>query len=423
MRKFIVWIVILAISSNQICKAQFTKTEMDEATAMAVDVYHAIHEQPELGKKEFKTSALIKTKLQFLGFTNFYKFDILPTAIIVILDTKRPGKTIGLRAELDARKDHELTNLPYKSKIDSVMHSCGHDAHAAILLASASLIIKHLDLYSGKIVFIFQPAEEIKGGADDIVNAGILELLGIKELFALHAASGLKVGAISVCPGFIMAGSNSFKLNISGRSSHAAAPYDGDDIPFALSDIVRQLENIPARKLSISDRPCIISTTFISSGSAESLNVLPASGEIRGTIRSYENIDSPFINYPSIDSVIKETVNRYCSSRKIQCTLKIEKGSPPCYNDSSLFSEMIPGLKGRFSGVIDTTPFKGMFSEDFAYYTERVRCVYFGWGIAKGDLGNVGVHSSHFTIHPDAFKYGIELMTLIPSVSSQATSK
>ena len=157
-----------------------------EGTA-AFELYRILHQDPELGKKEFHTSSLLKKRLIEAGITEFHSVPGLPTAVIAVLDTHKPGPVIALRAEMDARPDTEATGLAYASKIPGIMHSCGHDAHAAILCTAATYLKKHSDAVSGKILFVFQPAEEVKGGADDIVNSGILTQLGVEAMFALRS--------------------------------------------------------------------------------------------------------------------------------------------------------------------------------------------------------------------------------------------
>jgi amidohydrolase len=399
------------------CFAQIKQKDILDASAVAFDIYKQIHKYPELGKQEFKTSTLIKSKLQQFGFKEFYDLPNLPTAIIAILDSKRPGPVIGLRAELDARPGKENTNLPYASIIDTVMHSCGHDAHASILLAAAEVLMKNVKLLTGKIVFIFQPAEETKGGADDIVDAGMLKKLSIERIFAQHSVSGLPVGSISISSGYTMAGSNYFTVEITGNGSHAATPFEGNDIPIALSDLVKGIGVIPARQMAISERPCVISTTFMETGKTNALNVLPTSAQFKGTIRAYENIESPYKDQPSIKSIIQSYLETYCQPRNIKYTLKIEKGSPPTINNEDLFQTVVPKLQSVFSGKIDTSPYKGMFSEDFAYYTNQVPCLYFGLGVAKENLGYENVHTEKFSVHPDSFEYGIELMVLLAGLN------
>jgi amidohydrolase len=404
---------VLCLCGHLSAIAQITQKELSDAGAFTFSIYKQIHQKPELGKAEFETSALITSNLKKSGYTEFHSVPDLPTAVIAVLDTKRNGAVIALRAELDARPGKEATGLPYSSQVCNVMHSCGHDAHTAILLSTASLLHKHAASLSGKIVFIFQPAEEIAGGADDIVNSGILKTLKVEKLYALHCYEGYPVGTINICPGYVMAGSNYFTIDITGKGSHAGFPFRGDDIPVAVSELVHGLSELPARKINISERPCVISTTYIQTGDPSASNVLPESARFKGTVRAYEDIDSPYQGQPSIRALIESYVEQFCKSRNLTYEIDLKKGSPPTRNDEQLYDAILPMLRVNFSGTVDITPYKSMAAEDFSYYTNQVPCLYFSLGIAKDPLGKYGVHTSRFSVHPDAFQYGIELMTFL----------
>lgn len=392
------------------------KSSLSEISAYSFEIYKQLHQYPELGKKEFKTAALVRDELKKYGFTKFYEVDGLPTCVIAELDTRKEGPVIAFRAELDARPGKEKSGVAYASRIESLVHSCGHDAHTSILLGVARLLNSQKQLLKGKIYFVFQPAEEVKGGADDIVNSGILKKLNIGSMYALHAASGLDVGKVTISPGYIMAGSNYFTIELEGKGSHAATPFEGSNIPVLASKMVTTLSSIPALNMDISERPAVVSVTYLEAGKSGGLNVIPSQAVIRGTIRAYEQIDEPFNGRPSVSDIIRDQLAPFCAIPGVKCNIDIRKGSPPTYNSPELFDRMIPKLIKAFPGSIDTTPRKGMFSEDFSYFTKEIPCLYFGLGIAKENLGYANVHSEEFSVHPDAFRYGIELFVRIAEV-------
>jgi amidohydrolase len=386
-----------------------TEDQLKETAQYSFEIYKQIHTFPELGKKEFKTSELIKKELQQMGFTEILSVPNLPTCIIAGINTMKSGPTIAFRAELDARPGKENTGLEYSSRLDSIVHSCGHDAHASILLGAAKLLFLLKKNLKGKIYFIFQPAEETKGGADDIVNSGILQTLKIENVFALHSVSGMPVGKINISPGYVMAGSNYFTIEIEGKGSHAATPQEGSNVPVLTSRVVQDIVSIPIDRMDTSARPCVISVTYIQTGTTNGSNVIPSKSIIKGTIRAYEPIDSVTANQISIQNLLENSVNRLCKAKNATCIVKITPGSPPNLNNEGLYNSEISKLKKTYSGTVDLTPYKGMFSEDFSYYTESIPCLYFGLGVAKGSLGNSNIHSNEFSVHPDSFIYGIEL--------------
>ncbi|CAM2957821.1 N-acetyldiaminopimelate deacetylase [Flavobacterium succinicans] len=392
-----------------------TKVQLVEASDYCFNIYKQIHQNPELGKNEIKTSALIKEELKKMGYGTLIEIPILPTCVIAELDTKKPGPVIAFRAELDAKKGKEETGLPYASKLN-LSHSCGHDAHASILLATAKLLMSVKGNLKGKIYFIFQPAEEIAGGADDIVNSGKLEELGIKNIFALHSAPNLTVGKLSISPGYTMAGSNYFSIVVEAKESHAAEPFRGDNMPIKLSQLIPNITAIPATKMSTTSRPCVISVTYIGMGDTlvKNLNTIPGRAVIKGTIRSYEDIKKRFDNQPSIEELIKTEISAVFS--EVNNSDKIfSKGAPATINDETLYYTIITKLTKIYSGKIVPSE-RYMFSEDFSYYTEKIPCLYFGWGITKDDFGVADVHTTKFSIHPDAFIYGIELFADIATI-------
>ncbi|MBS1596086.1 MAG: amidohydrolase [Bacteroidetes bacterium] len=391
----------------------------ENVSSEVFSIYKNIHQNPELGKKEYKTSKLVKDKLTEFGYTDFFTVNSLPTAVVAILDTKREGAVIALRSELDGRPGHEKTNLEYASKDSATMHSCGHDAHTSCLLGAAKLLMQHKSELKGKIIFIFQPAEETPGGADDIVNEGVLKKLGIQKMFTLHSVDGLAVGSVTIESGYFLAGSNYFTINMNGTGSHAAAPYLGNDIPVVCSKLVTELTSFPSRNTDVSMRPCVISVAYIATGDIKASNVLPDNATIKGTIRAYDPIDSAYDGQPSLRNLINSKVDRFAKDYQVTCNTTITTGSPSTYNDPDLFNTVTPKLKSIFSGNVIADNYRGLFSEDFSYYTKEVPCLYFGLGIQKDNLGNQNIHTNLFSVHPDAFKYGIELYCDLAFISNK----
>ncbi|MET0530359.1 MAG: M20/M25/M40 family metallo-hydrolase [Microvirga sp.] len=180
-----------------------------------------------------------------------------------------------------------------------LMHNCGHDVHAAVLLATARYVATHRELFVGKLVFLFQPAEETAGGADDIVREGVLDRLGVEKTFALHAAPGMPVGTIGISAGSTLAGSNYFTLTLKGRGSHAAAPFEGNDLPLVASHFVEALVQLPARRVDIANRPMVISVTKLrAEQSTSGLNRSSSKGDACST-----NFSRPFASISSTDAV------------------------------------------------------------------------------------------------------------------------
>ena len=390
---------------------------------LARAAYRRLHEHPELGNKEVETQKYLLTELRRIGYTEFVQSTRAPTAVIAVLDTRRPGPVIALRAEMDARETQEPESHDPRSLVPGVMHNCGHDAHAAMLLGAAEALIKDPRQLSGKIVFLFQPAEETRGGADEIVGEGILARLGVKAIFAQHVVGGAPVGVISVSPGPTMAGSSYFRLTVSGAGAHAAQPHVGSDVLLAGAAMAQGLAGLPARRMDVTTRPAVISPVYFNAGKEGATNVLPTEATIRGTIRAFEPPGGmPGSAIPSIEQIARGYLDGVAKSFGVTYELSITTGSPPTVNDESLFRRMATPLAAAWTSPghsFDTTPYRGMFSEDFAYYTGAIPALYFGLGIAKDGLGDAGAHTPEFTIHPSALDAGVRFLLLLAETASR----
>jgi amidohydrolase len=379
--------------------------------------YEHLHRQPELGHEELETAKFLRARLEAQGFKVFVQEPSLETAVITVLDTGRPGPTVCLRAEMDARPQAEETGLAYASTIPNRMHSCGHDAHAAILLNAASRLSAHHEDLVGKIVFLFQPAEETAGGADDIVRDRTLQQLGVSSIFALHSAPGLPVGSLQLTRGPALAGSNYFSVVVSGRESHAATPQAGDDVLVAAATMVHEIANLPERTTDVVNDPLVVSITCFSSGDSASRNIIPGQAVFEGTIRSFHSLSTPTPDAPAFGDVLKQRIAALATAMHVAASFNLRQASPATVNDESLFDWLFPAL-GRASRARLEAGNRYLFSEDFAYYTEVMPALYFSLGIAKDSLGNEPVHTSRFTVHPDALSVGVDFWNSLVHVTN-----
>lgn len=396
--------------------------EVRSSSALVGAAYRHIHERPELGKQEVATAEYLRSELQQIGYTEFVPSQLAPTAVIAVLDTGRPGHVVALRAEMDARKAQEPADHDPRSQIAGLMHNCGHDAHAAMLLGAADLLFRNRARLVGKVVFLFQPGEETAGGADDIVQEGILERLGVESIFAQHAVARMPVGTISVSSGPTLAGSTSFTIRVAGVSSHAAEPFRGSDVAVAAARIAAAVAEFPARHLDVIGRPTVISVAFIHAGVDDQVNLLPDSATIRGTIRSFEEVDAAPTGGVALSQALRTFVENQALAAGVTATLVLKKGSPPTINNTALFAQAAARLGATWPGRLDTTPYRGMFAEDFSYYTEHMPALYFGLGIARDGLGSEDVHKPGFTIHPAALDEGVRLLALLAEIGTGSSA-
>jgi amidohydrolase len=406
----------LAVAASHVARA--SGPSVDSVIPLVRSTYRYLHENPETGHRESAARDRILAELKRLGGFEFHDVSSLPTEVIAVYDTRRRGPTIALRAELDARPLETGVNEPQthdpRSGRAGFMHNCGHDAHAAMLLGAAAYIRAHESQFRGKIVFVFQPAEETRGGADDIVADGVLRRLGVQAIYAQHSAPGVPVGTYTLTAGPALAGSANFTAKLSGRSSHAAAPFEGDDLAVIAARFIQELAYFPARNLDVANRPVVVSVAKLISN-ATTTNLLPSEVTLEGTIRAFEAIVSD--DAGSLARQLSDRVRQLGAAYGIDATLEVRPGAPPTINDERLFNLVVPRLRERFGDALKTPLTRGMFAEDFAYYTSSVPALYFGLGVSKDGLGDKPVHTPDFTIHPDALEAGTELLVELARLS------
>lgn len=383
-----------------------------EAASLAKDsqvrtYYHQFHQYPELGKEETKTAAFIRAELSKFGYTNLLSIDAAPTTVIAVLDTGEEGPVICLRSEMDARKCQEKTGLEFASKIPGVMHNCGHDAHAAMLLETAHRLIQNKNKFKGKIVLLFQPAEECPGGADEIVADGILKRLGVQAIFAQHCSNGSPEGTYMLSGGPILAGSSFIKVEINGIGGHAAVPSARDDLASVASLITLELEKLPGRCTDPIYTPAVCAITTSDWSSSQS-NVAPETITLGGTIRAFFGMDEKLFRGKSYRELVQQLVNGLASAYGVEAKATINNSVPVTVNNSSLCKRLSAALEAEGMKILPEE--KGMFAEDFSFYTPTLPSAYFGLGIAKDNLGKDNAHSSHFTIHEDCLEKGVSLL-------------
>src|SRR5713226_461847 len=313
-----------------------------------------IHQHPELGNREFRTSKLVADRLKQLGIET--RTGIAHTGVVGILKGGKPGRVVGLRADMDALPVTEQVDVPFKSKVRTtyngqevgVMHACGHDAHVAILLGVAEVLAGIRDQIPGTIVFLFQPAEEgapqgEEGGAELMVKEGALDNPRVDAVFGLHVTSRYTVQKIAYRPGAQMAAVDSFKIVVHGKQTHGAYPWLGVDPIVIASQIVLGLQTIPSRQLDVSLAPAVVTVGAIHGGVRN--NIIPDDVEMIGTIRS---LDEKMRS--DIHQRIKRTAEDIAASGGAKADVTIEQGYPVTYNDPALTEKMAPTLR-RVAGA------------------------------------------------------------------------
>jgi amidohydrolase len=377
-----------------------------------------IHQHPELGNREFRTSKLIADRLKQLGIE--VRTPIAHTGVVGILRGGKPGRVVGLRADMDALPVTEQVDLPFKSTVRStyngqevgVMHACGHDAHVAILLGVAEVLSSVRSDLPGTVVFLFQPAEEgapqgEEGGAALMVKEGALDNPKVDAVFGLHVTSRIAVGQISYRPGAEMAAVDSFRIKVHGKQTHGAYPWLGVDPIVVASQIVLALQTIPSRQLDVSLAPAVVTVGAIHGGVRN--NIIPDDVEMIGTIRSLDETMRS-----DIHQRIKRTAVDIASSGGAKADVTIETGYPVTYNDPALTEKMAPTLRKVSSDVIVMNPTLG--AEDFSFYQQKVPGLFFFLGTRPKNQTAEQAASNHsplFYVDESGLGLGIRAMARV----------
>ncbi|NTI24979.1 amidohydrolase [Rhizobium rhizogenes] len=357
-----------------------------------------IHQHPEILFDLPRTSALVAEKLREFGCDEVVTGIATSGVVAVISGNRGAGKTIGLRCDMDALPMSEQTNLPYASKVPNMMHACGHDGHTAILLGAAKRFATERN-FAGKIVLVFQPAEEGGGGGRVMLEEGLLERFGIEEVYGMHNQPGLDVGSFAIRSGPMMAAGDRFVVTMTGLGGHAATPHLARDPVLAASHLVVALQSIASRFIDPLDS-VVVSVTFISGGDRKALNVIPPAVEIGGTIRTMLPATRRAVEQRFRD-VVKATAALYDAEAAIDW----RPGYPVTVNDVEKTSVAIAAAESIVGAErVDGNWPMTMGSEDFSYMLEKRP----GAMIWLGNGDSADLHNPAYNFNDDAIAYGID---------------
>ena len=352
-----------------------------------------LHQNPELGRDCYKTAEYIQERLKEFGITEIHA-GYASTGIVAIIEGQTSGRTIGLRADMDALPITENTGMPYSSKNEGVMHACGHDGHTTMLLGAARYLSETRN-FSGRVALIFQPDEEATGGAEVMVKEGILEQFKIEEVYALHNIPGHDVGVMYTRPGPIMAGADSFNVEIRGKGGHAAYPNEVKDPIVAALSIAQAFQTIVSRNNIPSD-DLVVSITQVHSGTTD--NVIPETAFLNGTVRTFDlSVQEMVINR------MEKIISGFSISFEVDAKFNYEKGYPPTINHEEKTNFAIEVAKEVCgSDKVLTSVGKEMGAEDFSYMLQKRPGAYLFMGIGEG----AGLHNPNYDFNDAAAPVG-----------------
>ncbi|TWG95513.1 hippurate hydrolase [Mesorhizobium sp. J18] len=369
----------------------------DELTA----IRHDLHENPEIGFEETRTSGIVAEKLKSWGIE--VHTGIGKTGVIGVLKGKGNGngRTVGLRADMDALPMDEETNLPFRSKSPGKFHGCGHDGHTTMLLGAARYLAETRN-FNGKAVFIFQPAEEGLGGARAMLAEGLFDRFPCDEIYGLHNNPMAAPNNFNVKPGPAMAGATFFDITVKGVGSHGAMPHQSKDPIVAATSLVQNLQSIVSRNVDPT-KPAVFSVTQIHAGSA--YNVVPDRAVISGTIRYFDD---------EVKKLIHERIRDMCSGYEktygIEVTADLRDIFDVLVNDADLskaYLEAASEIVGEENVTLGNELITG--SEDFADMLNAVPGAY----CMLGHSGGVPLHNPGFILDDAILPVGASIMARI----------
>lgn len=381
------------------------KALSEEYFQEVLNIRRHIHANPELSFKEYKTAEFIESKLKEFGITNIKR--IAKTGVTFCLEGKGKGKTIALRADIDALPILEANDVSYKSKNEGVMHACGHDVHTSNLLGAAKILSQLTDHFNGTIKFIFQPGEEKSpGGASILIKEGVLKDPAPESILGQHVMPLIPEGKVGFRKGKYMASADEVYLTVKGKGGHAAMPENFIDPIAIASQIIVSLQQIVSR-MANPKTPSVLSFGKIAGGSVN--NVIPDQVSIEGTFRTFDEEWRA-----EVHQKIKDISTSIASSMGGSCEVRIADGYPYLVNDEGYTSRSIEFAKEYMGeeNVVDLDLW--MAGEDFAFYTHEIPGCFYRLGTRNEDKGIVsGVHTPTFNIDENALKTGMGLMAYL----------
>ena len=354
------------------------------------------HENPELLYETHRTSKIVKEKLTSFGCDQVIT-GLGRTGVVGVIHgrSNSNGKTIGLRADMDALPIKEITNLEYSSKKDGMMHACGHDGHTAMLLGAAKYLSETRN-FDGKVVVIFQPAEEGGAGAKEMCEDGLMSDFDISEVYGMHNAPGLPVGQFNIRSGAFFAAADQFTVNIQGKGGHAARPQETIDPTIVGAHILIALQSVTSRNTDPLKSLVVSVTSFRTE--SDSYNVIPQTVQLKGTVRTLSK-DVRDMAQEKITQLIKNTGLAFGADVK----LDYERGYPVMINSDLETSHMIKAAKNVAGDKnVDDNASQVMGAEDFSYMLEERPGAY----IRVGNGNTASLHHPNYDFNDESIPFG-----------------
>lgn len=366
-----------------------------------IKIRHDLHEHPEISGEEYRTTEVIKNFVEKFEDIEIINFPI-KTGLVCRLLSGKNGKTVGLRADIDAINQTEETNISFKSKNKKIMHACGHDFHTATLLATIKALIKNKDKLLGDVVFVFQNSEETTKGAKELIDAGLFDKLKIDMFFGFHNWPMVESGKVILKKGALMSTKTNFNIEIKGKGGHGSNPHLNIDPIVCAANIIMSLQTVISRNTNPLSST-LLSINSINGGSTS--NLVVDSVKLSATIRSLDEE-----NFKIAVERMKDIVSQ--ESAAYQCKYKIDfiDNIPLVYNKEDMYefahrvAEKTVG-KSNIENILPT-----MASEDFAFYMQKVPAFMYWFGSAEEGIEKNPLHSRKFYASDKGIKTAAEIL-------------
>ncbi|MDM1294120.1 amidohydrolase [Sphingobacterium sp. N143] len=380
-------------------------SEIEQIFPYLVEMRRHIHRHPELSFQEYKTSAYIQDQLSRMAIS----FDVVAkTGVVAIIQGEKQASDhiVVLRADIDALPINEQNEVDYKSVYGGIMHACGHDFHTANLLGVASILNKHKAAFAGKVILLFQPAEEkIPGGALQILESGILASFGgeIKAVLGLHVSPRVALGKIGLRSGRFMASSDEFYITVKGQGGHAAEPHQAVDPIMIAAQLLTTLQQVISRKANPAIPSVLTFGRFIGDGAA---NVIPDEVKLAGTFRTMDEVWRK-----EALATVEEIAHALPIALGATVEMEIKHGYPALYNDPNLTQAVKCILQETMGNEVPQDLEIWMAAEDFAYYSYRYPSLFMLVGTNNDDQSTqFGLHNPQFNLDEKAFGTAVSAM-------------
>ena len=390
---------------------------------------HDIHQYPELANREFRTSKKVADHLMSLGLD--VETGVAYTGVVAVIEGGKPGPMVALRADMDALPVEEKTGLPFASKERTeylgndvgVMHACGHDAHVSILMGIAEFLTQNKSELAGRVLLIFQPAEEGPpegegGGAKMMLEEGLFQKYKPEVIFGLHVTN-IPNGYIAIKPGPALAAASAYRITIKGEQTHGSTPWAGIDPIMATAQLIESLNTVVSRRINIINNPAVVSVGMVEAGTRN--NIIPEESMLMGTIRTFD----PQLR-KEIYAEIRQISEGIATGTGTEITVEFDVGGfyPVTVNDKPLLAKLKDSLVEASEGKFIELEAPATGAEDFSYFSQEVPGIYFWLGVNKpgvgldstnfGDRsGAAGNHSPYFYVDDEALDEGVKGLTYL----------